>query len=207
MAKKNMKSKQNKGAKLIWLRLPYAGRDGEVICKILIRKLMRYLNTYVYFKILYKTKKLSSVVSNKDPVPTRQKSHVIYKFTCPGCGHDYIVETDKCFQIRLDEHGTEANSAFHQHLSCCEAFKFQLALLNLHDAFENKACVVKLNHHNQQTVKHNTSIVAMNNDFTELCFLESLVIKIHKPKLNTGVAGISPPPRDLPPPPPPGRDP
>ena len=71
----------------------------------------------------------------------------------------------------------------HQHLSCCEAFKFQLALLNLHDAIENKACVDKLSHHIQQVVQHNTSIVAMNNDFNELSFLESLFIKMHKPKL------------------------
>ena len=173
--------------KLIWLRLPYAGRAGEAICKRLIRKLKRCLNTNVHFKILYKTKKLSSVVSNKDPVPTGQKSHVIYKFTCPGCGQDYIGKTDRCFQLQLDGYGTEANSAVHQHLSCCEVFKFRLALLNLHDAFENQACVVKLNHHNQQIVQHNTSIVAMNNDFTELCFLESLFIKIHKPKLNTEI--------------------
>ena len=111
--------------------------------------------------------------SNKDPVPTGQKSHVIYKFTCPECGHDYIGKTDSCFQLRLDEHGNEANSDVHQHLSCCEAFKFQLALLSLHDAFENQTCVVKLNHHIQQTVPLNTSIGAVNNDFTELCFLES----------------------------------
>ena len=36
-------------------------------------------------------------------------------------------------------------------------------------------------------MQHNTSIVAMNNDFNELSFLESLFIKMHKPKLNTGI--------------------
>ena len=96
VAKKNIKPKQNKDDKLIWLRLPYAGRDGKAICKRLIRKLKRCLNTNVQFKILYETKKLSSIVSSKDPVPTGQKSHVIYKFTCPGCGHDYIGKTDGC---------------------------------------------------------------------------------------------------------------
>ena len=100
MAKKNTKPKQNKDDKLIWPLLPYAGRDGEAICKRLIRKLKRCLNTNVHFKILYKTKKLSSVVSKKDPVPTGQKSHVIYKFTCPGCRHDYIGKTDRCFQLK-----------------------------------------------------------------------------------------------------------
>ena len=127
---------------------------------VALLQIKRCLNTNVHFKILYKTKKLSSIVSNKDPVPNGQKS-------------------DRYFQLRLDEHGTEATSAVHQHLSCCEASKFQLALLNLHDAFETKACVVKLNHHIHQTVQCNTSIVAMNNDFTELCFLESL--------FNTGI--------------------
>ena len=44
-----------------------------------------------------------------------------------------------------------------------------------------------LSQHIQQAVQHNTSIVAMNNDFNELSFLEYLFIKMHKPKLNTGI--------------------
>ena len=39
----------------------------------------------------------------------------------------------------------------------------------------------------KHVLQYNTSIVAVNNDFTELCFLESLFIEIHKPKLNTGI--------------------
>ena len=48
-------------------------------------------------------------------------------------------------------------------------------------AFENKACAVKQNHHIQQTVQYNISIVALNNGFTELCFLESLFINPIRP--------------------------
>ena len=44
-----------------------------------------------------------------------------------------------------------------------------------------------LSYHVQQAVQRNTSIVAMSNDFNELSFLESLFIKMHKAKLNTGI--------------------
>lgn len=34
----------------------------------------------------------------------------------------YIGKTDRCFQLRLNEHGQEINFAMHQHLNQCEAF-------------------------------------------------------------------------------------
>ena len=47
-------------------------------------------------------------------------------------------------------------------------------------------CDVKLTLHVHQTVLNNLAIIAFNNNYNQLCFLESLLIKIelYKPQLN-----------------------
>ena len=67
-------------ARLIWLRLPYAGFNGESIVNRLVRKLKRCFKEPVCFKIFYQTKKLSSFCVNKDPNPMYLKSRVIYNW-------------------------------------------------------------------------------------------------------------------------------
>ena len=41
--------------------------------------------------------------------------------------------------------------------------------------------------HFRYNIINNTRILSMNPHFTELCFLESLFIKIRKPQLNNGI--------------------
>ena len=98
-------------SKIIWLRLPYAGHIGESIVNRLVRKLTRCFREPARFKILYRTKKLSSFCSNKDPTPLCLKSHVIYKLTCPDCNGEHIGKTDRCLRVRLEEHSSDHNSA------------------------------------------------------------------------------------------------
>ena len=50
-----------------------------------------------------------------------------------------------------------------------------------------KKSVIVMSEHLRNTVLRNTSVLAMNPHFNELCFLESLFIKILTPKLNTGI--------------------
>ena len=54
-------------------------------------------------------------------------------------------------------------------------------------AINNKRCDVKLNHHIHNAILSNTSILATNRNFYQLCFLESLNIKTIKPCINTGI--------------------
>ena len=42
--------------------------------------------------------------SPKDFVPDSLKSHVVYEFTCAGCGARYISETNRHFNARVNEH-------------------------------------------------------------------------------------------------------
>ena len=131
-------------ARLIWLRLPYAGYIGESMLNRLVRKLKRCCKEPVCFKIFYQTKKLSSFCKNKDPNPMYLKSHVIYKLTCPACNAEYIGKTDRCLRVRLDEHNSDHNSAMFQHLHSCEAFKFLFSLTNFTCREGNRFCLFSL---------------------------------------------------------------
>ena len=114
-------------------------------------------------------------------------SHVIYKLTCPACNAEYIGKTrDRCVRVRLDERSSD-HSAMFQHLHSCEAFKFLFSLNNLPGCFNNKANAASFNSHIHQTILNNTTIIAYINNYNQLCFLESLLIKRYIPQLNYGI--------------------
>ena len=79
------KSKHDPQVKTIWILVPYASNAGEAIMKRLISKLKRCCKDKAYFKVLCKTRNLTSFCSTKDPIPFNLKSHVIYQLQCPGC--------------------------------------------------------------------------------------------------------------------------
>ena len=74
-----------------------------------------------------------------------------------------------------------------QHLHGCEAFKFLFSLNNLPGCFNNKAVVANFTFHVHQTILNNATIIACNNNYNQLCFLESLLIKRYIPQLNYGI--------------------
>ena len=113
------------------------------------------------------------------------KFHVINKLACPACYAEYIGKTDRCLRVRLDEHNSDHNSAMFQHLHSCEAFKFLFSLNNLPGCFNNKADVANFTFHvHQSNLNNATIIIACNNNYNQLCFLESLLIKRYIPQLN-----------------------
>ena len=74
-----------------------------------------------------------------------------------------------------------------QHLHGCEVFNFLFSLNNLPGCFKNKANAVSFNSHIHQTILNNTTIIAYINNYNQLCFLESLLIKRYIPQLNYGI--------------------
>ena len=118
------------------------------------------------------------------------KSHVIYQLTCPACNAEYIGKTDRCLRVRLDEHSSDHNSAMFQHLRSYKAFKFLFSLNNLPGCFNNKANAANFTCHIHQTILNNTTIIACNNNYNsynQLCFLESLLIKMYITQHNYGI--------------------
>ena len=79
-----------------------------VVCHVLkrcIRKVKCNCTTDIKFVTLYYTKKISYYCTVNDKIPIEQRSSVIYQISCPGCLKRYVGKTDRCFHIRMNEHG------------------------------------------------------------------------------------------------------
>ena len=79
-------------------------------------KLQKYSKKELKFILMYDMKKVALFCFNKDPVPVSLQSHVIHQFECPGCEAKYIGKTDRCLQLRLNEHSDFRTSAVGKHL-------------------------------------------------------------------------------------------
>ena len=112
---------------------------------------------------------------------------VIYKLTCPACNAEYIGKTDRCLRVRLDEHNSDHTCAMFLHLQSCKAFKFLFSLNNLPGCFNKKADIANFTSYLHQTILNNTTIIAFDNNYNQLCFLESLLMKRYIPQLNYGI--------------------
>ena len=123
----------------IWLSIPYIGEKTSQLLRSFKRKLRRHLkspNTQI--RIREKTTKLCFYTNNKDKVPLLNKSHVVYKFSCPGCQSSYIGKTDRTLLIRTRGHAvTDKESAIYKHQRTCEHFAFIHNLFNLPDTLNN----------------------------------------------------------------------
>ena len=58
---------------------------------------------------------------------------------------------------------------------------------NLPGCFNYKADVANFTSHVHQTMLNNTTIIACNNNYNQLCFLKSLLIKRYIPQLNYAI--------------------
>ena len=79
------------------------------------RKISPIVNKYCKdfkVKIIFSPFKLSAMFSPKD-FPDPLKSHVVYQFTCASCGACYIGETNRHFNVHVNEH----NSHIFEHLN------------------------------------------------------------------------------------------
>ena len=101
--------------------IPYIGEKTSQLLRSFKRKLRRHLkNPNTQIRIREKTTKLCFYTNNKDKVPLLNKSHTVYKFSCPGCQSSYIGKTDRTLLTRTREHAvTDKESAIYKHLRTC----------------------------------------------------------------------------------------
>ena len=173
----------------IWLRIPYVGNCGVSHVKRLLSKIKRNLKTNinVKFKVFYNTKKLSFHYSNKDRVPEGQRACVIYQITCPGCGGNYIGETERCVSIRLNEHGTKINEPMNRHLRHCNLFNEVVQLFYQPSVFNDRLDDFNFNEHIRNAVLNNYEIIDTCVNWSQLLFLEAFYIKKLNPAINKGL--------------------
>ena len=169
----------------IWFNLSYLATEGEHLVKKCVRRLKHNFKTPVNIKVHYRTHKIAMFCSlNK--IPTSLQSHVIYEFCCPGCHSKYIGKTDRNFGTRVDEHGSinnEQNSAVSNHLLLCEPFHEMVSFMNIGNSDDS----LNVQSHVLEAVRNNTNIVARNDNWLQLCFLETLFCKRFSPSLNDGL--------------------
>ena len=178
------KGRNDEECVIIFLKLPYLGPTGDFIINSFKRKLKRLLVPTVKFRISFTTNKLSMFCSLKDKYPLHMKTNLIYKFTCPHCQAQYIGKTERNLVTRCGEHakipvsGESPNtSAIFAHLNACP--QFVSSVRGIADS--------EVDEWLQKFVLDNIEMLACNNNWLELCFLESYFIKILKPTLNGGL--------------------
>ena len=111
-------------------------------------------------------------------MPEYLKSHILYEFCCLACNNKYVRKIDRNFGTRIQEHsGLDKKSPVYNHLLGCEHFD---CVANLHSLPPSNNSVEYLEH-------DKIAVYDNSQNWIELCFLESLLIKWKKPKLNCGI--------------------
>ena len=91
--------------KKIYISLPYFGPPSETMKNEILKKLSEFYKHIDFNIILSNPLKILSFFKVKDKIPISLRSSVIYKYDCPSCNAgSYIGSTNRCFQIRIDEH-------------------------------------------------------------------------------------------------------
>ena len=175
----------------IWLSIPYIGEKTSQLLRSFKRKLQRHLkNSNTQIRIREKTTKLCFYTNNKDKVPLLNQSHVIYKFSCPGCQSSYSGKTDRTLQIRTREHAvTDKESAIYKHLRTCEHLAFIHNLFNLPDTLNNVTTptISGNNEYAINVVQNNTTLLDYDDNWNLLLYKEAFHIKRQSPSLNNGL--------------------
>ena len=156
------------------------------------RKLGRCLvNPNIEIKVREKTTKLCFYTNNKDQVPPLSKSHVVYKFNCPGCQSAYIGKTDRTLFVRTHEHAiSDKESAIYKHLRTCDHLIFIRNLCKLPDTLNTDIVPPPVSYDKEyftQVVRDNTTILDYDNNWNLLLYKEAYFIKRLAPSLNNGL--------------------
>ena len=101
---------------MCYYKLPYLGSVSKK-CQQELRNLSKAYCKDLLIKLVFTPFKIGSMFSTKDQIPYAQKSFVVYKFSCAGCGTSYIGETQRHITTRINEHlKSDKNSHIYKHL-------------------------------------------------------------------------------------------
>ena len=69
---------------IIWIKLPFIGKNGYFLLRKCTRKISRLLKQPVKFVNHWEITDCNIYTSQKDPTPKPYKSSIVYKFVCPS---------------------------------------------------------------------------------------------------------------------------
>ena len=106
-------STNNNTNKVHIISLPYKGEKGKTLMKSLNNTLVNVLPKGHTTKIIYSGKKLGSYFNIKDQTKIQHQNDLIYYTECPenDCLENYVGETERRLQERVDEHGGKDNKS------------------------------------------------------------------------------------------------
>ena len=99
-----------------FFKLPYLGHFSTQLSPKIKKIVERYCKD-TNIKLIFTTCKIGSYFSNKDQIPGKMLSHVVYHFKCADCNICYIGETARHYHTRVHEHlYTDKTSSVYKHL-------------------------------------------------------------------------------------------
>ena len=115
--------------------MPYYSDKGLSLFKSCLRKIQSNCvqNRSIRFKTKYDVSKIEFYCNAKDKRAVLSNSFVVYDFSCPRCGANYICKTERTLYERTVEHvWTANNSAVYKHLGHWTGAQHLLDIASLH---------------------------------------------------------------------------
>ena len=101
-----------------------------------------------------------------------------------------IILTDQNLGTRIKEHcGLDKSSPIFHHLAECNLYQYTLTLRSFPCDGDVTLTNQDILEHIRTTVTNNMRIIGKAENWAELCFLESLIIKWKTPSRNTAIKG------------------
>ena len=95
------------------LTLPYCGKKGEQLLKVLKKDLRKVLPENIQTNIVYTNRKLSSFFLSKDKTKLEHRHNIVYMAKCPepSCDANYIGEAGRRILERVNDHNGRDNKS------------------------------------------------------------------------------------------------
>ena len=93
----------------------------------------------------------------------------------------------RCLELRFNEHSNFRTSSVGKHLYECEHFHYIVNLFNTSVCSISEPSFIEAWYHISSAIPSNTRVIDKNNNWIQLCFLESLYIRRLNPVLNEGI--------------------
>ena len=92
-----------------YISLPFFGPQSEKLKIELNSILVKFFPSISFRIILVNSNKIGSFFRYKDSLPVASRSSVIYQFTCPRCGDQYVGSTRRMLSVRCSEHAARSH--------------------------------------------------------------------------------------------------
>ena len=181
---------------IIYVEMSYYSDKRPLLLKSCLRKIRSNCvkTRSIRFKTQYDVNRIELYCNTKDKTAVLSYLFVVYNFSCPGCGANYIGKTERTLHERIAEYAwTDNNSVIYKHLNDCTGVQHLFDIASLHSSlFTSSAPIQNSDKFDLRTtrinlVQDNTEITDRHKNWNILLLKEALKIKELNPILNSGL--------------------